>query len=168
MPFVGRLFSINPRLKVRGGNLVATTAWRVRVLTLDAWKRTVTVDAVQREIKIERRALWLFRKVRRFRFDWIEGVAYGYRDLTPLAFLQWAHDSLELFTARLQLIGDEDQVHLFHFFGEGTFVNDSPFPDWMMWSDFAYDATGTQDRDSRQFIDALSRAIGAPVVPLRP
>ena len=162
-----RLLSVCPRLQIRDGDLVVSTPRRVQLLTLGCFRREVILDGAHREIRITRRLFWLGRKTRRLRFDWVEGVAYGYKDLTPFPALQMTHDGCELFTIALRLYGADDEVHLFHYFGGGTFTNNGPFPDWLYWDEYMFDVTGTQDSESRALVDLLSRVIGAPVVPLR-
>jgi hypothetical protein len=54
-------------------------------------------------------------------------------------------------------------VHLFHFYGEGTFVNNSPFPDWCYWEEYLLDMSGTQESESRTFVDLLQKMLNVPV-----
>jgi hypothetical protein len=56
-------------------------------------------------------------------------------------------------------------VHLFSFFGDGTFTKDSPLPDWCYWDDFLFDVSGTQEQESRAFAEVLSKMVKAPIEP---
>ena len=60
---------------------------------------------------------------------------------------------------------DDREVGLFSFFGDGAFVNDGPFPDWCYWSEFAFDMMGAQGKQSRLFVDLLSKMLGVEVQP---
>ena len=78
----------------------------------------------------------------------------------------FAHDSFDWFTVGLRLKGDSE-FRLFNFIGDGTFGNTGPFPDWLYWDEFAFDFSGSQDKESRVFVDLLSKMIGVKVVPPR-
>ena len=76
------------------------------------------------------------------------------------------HDSVDLFSVGLRLLSGEE-LHLFYFYGDGTFSNDGPWPDWLYWEDYVYDMSGTQERESRAYVDLLAKMIGVPVIPGR-
>jgi hypothetical protein len=105
-------------------------------------------------------------RLREVRFESIEAVAYAYTDMAMGAPLVWADDSGDLFSVGLRLYGG-DEVHLFYFVGDGTFSNDGPLPNWLYWDDYLFDRSGTQERESRGFVDLLSKLIGVSVVPGR-
>ena len=161
-----RLFSICPRLSKFKGKLIATTAWRLRILTLGLLFRKVIVDPKRRELTLYRRYFWVFPRRRRIRFERIEAVAYGYQDWAVGASLSWAHDSLDLFSVGLRLHGG-DELRLFYFYGDGTFSNHGPWPDWLYWDDYLFDMSGTQEKESRAFAELLSKMIGVSVVAAR-
>jgi hypothetical protein len=162
-----RLLSVCPRLSKSKGKLVATTAWRLRILTLGWLYRKVVVDPKRRELTLYRRYFWLFPRRRRVRFERIEAVTYGYQDWALCASLSWAHDSLDLFSVGLRLHGG-DELRLFYFYGDGTFCNDGPLPDWLYWDEYLFDMSGTQEKESRAFVDLLGKMFGVGVVPTRP
>jgi hypothetical protein len=162
MTLASSLLSLCPRVHKQGRCLVASTPWRLRLLTLGTVLRKVIVDPKQQVVWLRRRYLWLFAPRRRIAFRSIEAITYGYQDVAYSSVLSWAHDSTDLFRVGLRLHGG-DEVHLFFFFGDGTFSNDGPFPDWFYWSDYLFDLCGTQDRESRVFAELLSRLTGAPI-----
>jgi hypothetical protein len=108
--------------------------------------------------------LWLICRNRIVRFAEIQGVTYGYEDMSPASLLSYAHDSYDWFTVGLRL-NDNSEMHLFNFIGEGTFANNGPFPDWLYWEQFTFDISGNQEKQSRLFVDVLSKMIGVSVVP---
>ncbi len=162
LPFL----SVCPRVRKSHGKLVAESAWGVRIASLGSYYRKVVVDPKKEELSIHRRYLWAIRKRRRVRFGAIQAVTYGYQDWSTDASWSWAHDSTDLFSVGLRLHGGGDQ-HLFYFYGDGTFQNDGPLPDWVYWDDYLFDTSGTQERESRAYVELLSKMIGVPVEPGR-
>ena len=164
MAVSSRLLSVCPRIKKAGRRLVASTAWTLRLLTLGTLYRQVVVDPKKEVVLLQRRYLWLFVRRRRIPFHFIKAVTYGYQDLAVGEPWTWAHDSYDLFRVGLRLHDLED-VHLFFFYGDGTFTNDGPLPDWLYWDDYLFDLCGTQEQESGAFVELLGKMIGVPVEP---
>lgn len=162
-----RLFSIAPRISKQGKRLYVTTAWRVRMLTLGTLYRCLQIDPSRGSLLLSRRYFWFFTRQRRIPFRFVEAITYSYQDWALGSSLSWAHDSTDLFSVGLKLHGGEE-VHLFWFYGEGTFANHGPWPDWLYWDDYLFDLAGSQERESKAFVELLSRMIGVSVVPGRP
>jgi hypothetical protein len=158
LPFL----SICPRVHKAKGKLIASTAWRFRLLTLGLNLRKVIIDRIDEVVRIRRRYGWIYTRNTKIPFEGIRAVTYGYQDLSLDAYWSWAHDSVDLFSVGLRLHGGKE-IHLFNFFGDGTFRNDGPLPDWWYWDDFAFDTSGTQERESRAFVDVLGKILGVPV-----
>jgi len=154
-----------PRVRKCNGRLIAVTAWRLRIMTLGCMYRKVIVDPKKEEVVIARRYFWAFARRRRIKFAGIAAITYGYQDLAANSW-SWAHDSVDLFSVGLRLHSG-DERHLFHFYGDGTFENDGPWPDWLYWDDYLFDTSGTQQRESKAFVDLLSKMIRVPVIPGR-
>lgn len=159
-----RLLAFCPRIRKDSDRIVATTAWRVRLLFLGTIYRQVVIDPAQKTVSIDSRYLWLIRRRKTVRFSEIHAVTYGYEDMSPAALFSFAHDSYDWFTVGLRF-KDNTETHLFNFIGEGTFSNNGPFPDWIYWEEFVFDVSGSQEKESRVFVDVLSKMIGATVVP---
>ena len=157
------LLSVCPRVRRDGGRLVAVTSWKMWLLSLCSLSREVVVDPGQQCVIIRRR-VWLFARRRRIAFGRIKAVTYGYQDWAAGSLWSWAHDSADLFSTGLRL-HDGREVHLFYFLGDGTFHNDGPLPDWLYWPDFLPDFSGTQEKESRAFVELLSKLIGVAVEP---
>jgi hypothetical protein len=164
MPFFTRLLSLCPRIRKEEECLVASTPWWLRLLTLGTFFRKVIVDPDRKEVIIRRRYFWLFARECRIPFDAVQGVTYGYEDVSPFASWSWAHDSADLFRVGLKL-DRLDTVHLFSFFGDGTFTNDGPLPNWFYWDDFLFDLSGGQEHESRAYAEVLSKMVKAPIQP---
>ena len=62
---------------------------------------------------------------------------------------------------------DDSELRLFNFIGDGTFTNDGPWPDWMHWDEYVFDISGSQENESRVFVDVLSTLIDVTVIPPR-
>ena len=166
MAIFSSLFSVCPRVRKEEDRLVARTAWRLLVLTLGGFYRRVEVDPGKKEVTVYRRYFWVFARRRRIRFGNIEAVTYGYKDWAFGASWSWAHDSVDSYSVGLRLRNDDD-LHLFSFFGDGTFQNDGPWPDWLYWDDYLLDLSGTQTQESRAFVELVSKLVGVSVVPGR-
>lgn len=156
-----RLVAIRPRVSKVGNTLVAVSDWRSQLWGLGFGGRRLVVDPTQKTVRMSVRRFWFFRTSRRIEFEWVAELIYGYSDVSP----GWgAHQQNDLFTVALRL-KNGDEVTLFRFFGEGDFVNNSVWPDWMFWDDFviANYTRGPQESESLLFADLVSRMIGVPI-----
>lgn len=158
-----RLLSICPRVRKESGRLVATTAWRLRLLTVGMVYRRIVVDPDSKTITIFRSLLWFLRRTRKIPFSHIDAVTYGYVDFSPASFLAYAHDSFDWFTVGLRET-DNSEMKLFDFIGDGTFGNDGPLPDWLYWHRFAFDVSGSQENESLLFAEALAAIMEVKIV----
>lgn len=160
-----RLLALCPRIRKDDDTIVANTAWRVSVLSFGTIYRKCVINPQARTVSVSSRYLWVISRFREIPFSEIENVTYGYEDMSmDLAF---AHDSFDWFTVGLRLT-DDTELHLFNFIGDGTFSNNGPFPDWSYWDEFAFDLSGSQETESRVFVELLATMVGVSVVPPRP
>lgn len=159
-----RLLAVCPRIHKESDRIIAATAWRICFLFLGMVYRKVVIDLSNKTVSINSRYLWFIHRQRTIPFSQIEAVTYGYDDLSPKSFFTFAHDSFDKFRVGLRL-DHRSEIHLFNFTGEGTFNNHGPFPDWMYWEEFAFDRSGSQENESRIFVEILSKMIGVTVVP---
>ena len=166
MAFVSSLLSICPRVRKSKGRLIAATSWRVRILSLGLVFHKVTVDPKARELSILRRRLWFFPRRRHIRFTNVVAITYGYQDWAINSAWSWAWDTVDVYSVGLRLHGGEE-LRLFYFFGDGTFINEGPFPDWYYWEEYLCDLSGTQTKESRGYVELLSKMIGVPIEPPR-
>jgi hypothetical protein len=155
--------SVCPRIRKDRGRLIASTSWRVSLMTLGAVHRRVIVDPQKEAVFIRDRYAWVVPRRRRIPFGSIAAVTYGYQDLAgwPGAL---GHKSSDWFSVGLWL-HNRNAVRLFSFSGEGTFTNDGPFPDWCYWDQWVLDFSGTQESESRVFAEVLGKMIGVPIEP---
>lgn len=161
-----RLFSICPRVYKQKNTLVAVTAWRLRILTLGLLYRKVEVDPRKKVVRLKSRYLWLIPRQRKFKFSWIQAITYSYQDWAPGASWSWSHDSIDLYRVGLRLHGDRNvDIHLFFFYGDGAFTNNGPLPNWLYWENYLLDTVGTQQKESKAFVDLLGKLIGVEVIP---
>ena len=160
------MLSTGPSIRKVGERLVCRTGWGGRLLSLGACSTTLVVDPAERRLHLTRRSFWFRRRRRAVGFDLVEAVTYGYEDLAPGPPLDFARDSLDLFTVGLRL-SDGEEFTLFRFFGEGTFRNDGMLPDWCYWPEYTLDLSGDQEPRSRQLVDLLSAMLDVEVTPPR-
>ena len=169
MDFVGVFFAalfsrwLSPRPSIRreGDRLLLSSTWRTTLLTLGAMSRAVVVDPKLRTVRIARRNFWAFYSSRRIEFEWIREIIYTYRDLMDSDWI--SHTEQDVFTVGLWLKND-DVIPLFRFYGEGDYINNSIWPDWMQWEGYldAAITRGPQGAQSQQLADVLSGLIGVP------
>jgi hypothetical protein len=160
--FNSSMFSVCPSVRKVNDKLIAETGLGLRISTLGCFYRKVVVDRKKEEVIISRRYLWLFKRSRHIRFAAIVAIEYGYQDISWGAWWSWAHKSEDIFTVKLRLHSGNER-HLFQFAGEGEFQNDGPLPDWMYWEDYAFNCSGTQERESLVYVELLSKMIGVPI-----
>lgn len=159
-----KLLSACPVVRKQSPGIVVSTAWWWRILFLGLTLRWVTVHLKKEEIRIVSRYLWFLRFRKRYRFGKVKAITYGYSNWNSGSVMSVSHDSIDQFSVGLQLYND-NEVHLFNFVGEGTFVNESQFvPDWMYWEEYAFDLSGTQEGESRTFAELLSKLLNVPIV----
>jgi hypothetical protein len=159
---VSRLLRFRPRISKDGNVLIATSGWRAQICSFGFGSRKVLVDPSMKTIRIIIRSFWFNSSSTRIEFPWVEQILYEYSDW-GVGF--WAYQQIDLFTVRLKLSNGEI-VTLFRFFGEGDFLNESGWPDWLYWDDFALASMtkGNQERESLMFCDLLGQMIGVPIV----
>jgi hypothetical protein len=166
MPFVSSLFSFGPKISRDGKKLVARTSVPVLLLTLGlAWKRVV-VDPDARTVTITSRFLFgLIPTERRIPFDSVDVITYDYGDLNPTTALGFTGDAIDRFAVGLKLHGERVHTHLFSFTGDGSFQNESIWPDWMYWEEMAFDMRGTQEEESKVFVSLLEKMLKRSIRP---
>ena len=156
--------SICPGIRADEHRLTASTSWIVRIVALGFLLRHVIVDRRSQTVTIEQRTGWFFRRQQVIRFAEIIAVTYGYEDVNPFGLFSTTHDALDRYVVGLR-VGGRDEVPLFFFLGDGVFTNDGPMPDWWYWDEYITDFTGTQERESKLFVQLLSKLIGVEIRP---
>ena len=162
---IARLFYFRPSITKQGGALLAVSGWRTHLFTLGAVSRRILVDPSIQAVRIHGRRFWLFPYSRRIPFDRVVAVRYGYKDMSPGAMMPWgAYREKDLFTVGLRLHNGEE-LTLFRFFGEGEFVNNTFFPDWMYWEDHVMTqwVRGEQESESRAYAGLLTALLNVPM-----
>ncbi len=156
--------SVTPRISKKDGKLVAKTSFVGFLISLTVLHRTVVVDPKSKSVTMTRRWLWFLKSRKRIRFKRIAGISYKYEDWNPISGMGFTGDSFDCFTVKLKLHNGKG-LHLFRFVGEGTFSNKTGYyPDWMYWGEYATDMSGTQDAESRAFVNLLQSIVKVPLV----
>jgi hypothetical protein len=156
--------SVGPRIRKERGRLIATTSWYHRIITLGLVLRKVIIDPDRKLVVIRNRYAWFFTGTTKVPFRFVKAITYGYHDVNPEGWWAWTHDSADVFKVGLKLI-DLERVHLFRFYGEGTFTNNGPMPDWMYWPEYLFDVAGDQESQSRAFVELLAKMIAVTIEP---
>jgi hypothetical protein len=162
---LGRLLNIRPKIRKVNDLLVATTAPHIALLTFGLKLRSVIIDPRQKAVRIHARYCWFIPIVRHIPFFAITSIIYRYADWNPTSnFGIFAYQEEDMFSVNVRL-KDGEEVMLVRFFGNGDFINNSWYPDWMLWEDFieARITKGNQEEESRVYVDIISKLIGVPV-----
>lgn len=161
-----KLFWISPKVHRKGPVLAASSNWRTHLFSLGAYSRIVLIDTTQRAVRVRSRRFWFGVKWRRFPFDAIRSVVYGYADMSPgtVTSALSAYQSDDVYTVGLML-ANGTEFALFRFYGPGDFVNESFLPDWCYWEDKLEAAItrGPQDTESLAYATVASQLIGVPL-----
>ena len=137
--------------------MIAASSWWTMLISLGMLYRKVAVDVSDKTVSIYSRYLWLIRLRRAIPFADVRAVTYGYDD--DSGDYDWFRVGLRL--------ADDSELHLFNFVGEGTFITGGSLPSWMCWDEFEIDFSGGQEKESRLFVNVVSKIINVCVVPPR-
>jgi hypothetical protein len=165
-----RLLAVCPRVTETDDQIVARTSLKGFLVSLTLLHRVVTIDRSRKTVAIRRRLFWIIPRSRTIPFGHIDEILYSFEDWSITTLLDLTGDTLDCYAVKLRLHGDED-VHLFHFFGEGEFQRGASnpwetwLPDWFFWKDHALDMSGSQEADSRTFAELVSDYTGATISP---
>jgi hypothetical protein len=157
-----KIFAPRPVIKREGTLLIIRSGWRTALLTLGARDRRVTIDPANRIIRVRDRRFWAFIGRQVLEFGQIGEIVYAYSDLFGNDWV--SHDSEDLFRVGLWL-NDNRDITLFRFFGQGEFVNNTIWPDWMMWSENLRTQIFPHDMESQALAVAelLAAMVGVPI-----
>ncbi len=159
---VTKAFAPRPSVRCEGSLLIIESDWRTAMLTLGGRKRRVTIDRKNEIIRVQDRRFWAFTSRQVIAFDRIQEIIYNYNDMLESNWV--SHSSEDLYRVGLWLKDGKDLI-LFRFYGEGEFINNSVFPDWMMTGDFIPGQVVTHDMDSASLsiADVLSKIVCVPI-----
>lgn len=157
-----KAFAPRPVIRREGVFLVVESGWRTSLLTLGGRHRRVTIDPQNKIIRIQDRRFWGFTKREVITFDRVNEIIYSYNDMMASNWI--SHDSEDLFRVGLWLL-DGKEIILFRFYGQGEFINNSIWPDWMMWDDILPGQIVPHNMESESLVlaDILAGMIGVPV-----
>jgi hypothetical protein len=138
-----RLFSRCPCIETQDGKLLAKSSWWAYMACLGLYSTEVAVDTVHRKVIVACRFFWFFQTKRFVSFNEIRCIAYDYQGPSGSALVRWLtdDDEEEAFSVSLRL-EDQTVIPLFSFFGN-------------RW--------GTQEEESKNYVEQLSKMIGVPV-----
>jgi hypothetical protein len=157
------LLSIAPRISKRDDKLVASTSLVGLLVSLTLLYREIVVDPKQEIITIRCRFLWFFKTRTQVRFSDVAAISYDYENWNLISGMGFTGDSLDCFSVKLGLHNGK-YLHLFRFFGAGTFENrDGLYPDWVYWDDYLLDVSGSQEEDSRAYVNLLQHLLDVPL-----
>ena len=142
--------------------LVIESGWKTALLTLGGRKRRVTLDPINKIVRIQDRRFWAFTNRDVIAFDRVQEIILTYSDMLESNWV--SHSEEDLYRVGLWLKDGKDMI-LFRFYGQGDFVNNSIWPDWMMWDDILPGQVVQHDMHSTSLslADVLAKVIGVPV-----
>jgi hypothetical protein len=161
--YLMRTFSPRPTIEKEGGILVVRSSWRTALLTLGARSRHITVDPKLKVMRIIDRRFWFFTSTRRLEFDWIAQVILDDHDMS-MGSNWYSYYQEDLLMIGL-LLKDGTTMTLFRYWEQGDYVNNSIWPDWTRWEEFAVAAAvpgGEMASDASRLGYVLSGLIGVP------
>ncbi len=162
--WISTLFRLAPRIETEGRSLVASTSFLGFLCSFTLLQRSVRVDVAREEVVLRSRWLWFLVRERRIRFADVASVSYQYSDWNPFTSWGGTGNPVDCYTISLHLFGQRRQpVHLFRFVGAGVFSNRSGMPDWYYWKEIRHDLVGTQEGESRAYVDALQSLLDVPL-----
>jgi hypothetical protein len=157
--------SLSPNFEVSADRLHGCTSWLVRGLWLFSYARCVTVSRGSSRVTISTRRLWLWRTVRRIRFDQVSRIVFRAQAVPSLDV--WRYLSLDdsamsdsaFFLISLALKDSGEELPLF------TVWEEQPEPsDWL--GDLAGGGVGAPvigDETAGRVVGLLQRYIGVPI-----
>ena len=160
-----RFLAVCPRVIDEGDELIACTSIAGWLLSLTAIYRQVTVDSRQKVVVLNRRLFWFFKSRKIIPFERIQSIDYEYEDWGMFTALGFTGDSKDCFSVSLRLM-DDSKVHLFNFLGEGDFepgVLNPLFSLRLYLAKMLLAFCGSQEENSRHFVDRLEKLIGVRV-----
>lgn len=159
---LGQVLSPRPKISRKGPMLVIQTCWRTSLFTLGARKRRVELDAGRRIVRIHDRRWWVAVSGQVIPFDRIEEVVFACRNANDTS---WTAGAGEDYILGLKVPPQRHTLILFNLQGDGSFVNDGPWPDWMYAEEIAAGALvpNSRDDEARNVADVLARMTGRPL-----
>lgn len=157
-----KAFAPRPIIRREGVFLVIESDWRTSLLTLGGRKRRVSVDPKNRIIRIQDRRFWAFTSNQVITFDRVKEIIYTYADMMESNWV--SHTEEDLYRVGLWL-QDGKEIILYRYYGQGDYVNNSIWPDWMRWDDILPGMIVKHDMESESLMlaDLLSAMIGVPI-----
>jgi hypothetical protein len=162
-----RFLAICPKVTYASDKMIARTSIVACILSLGLIYRYLVVDARRKEIAIYRRIFWFHRTNSLIPFEDIQEIHYGYEDWGPFSSMGLTGGSKDCFSVKLHLL-DQSTVHLFYFMGEGDLnvelFNPLASLRWFL-AKVLLGYSGSQDEESRRFIEQLQKLVGVRVSP---
>jgi hypothetical protein len=157
-----KAFAPRPTVKCEGALLIIESGWRTAFWTFGARKRRASIDRKNEIIRIQDRRFWFFVDRQVISFDRIQEIIYNYGDMLDSNWV--SHSSEDLYRVGLWL-KDGKSIILFRFYGEGEFINNSIFPDWMMMDEILPGEIVQHNMDAKSLTiaDVLSQLVGVPI-----
>jgi hypothetical protein len=122
----------------------------------------VELDPVRRLVKIYDRRWWVAVSSQVIPFDRIKEVVFACLNANSTS---WTAGAGESYVLGLAVPPQRHTLILFDLQGDGAFVNDGPWPDWMYAEEIAAGALvkNTRDDEARNVADVLVRMTGCPL-----
>jgi len=159
-----RFLTLRPRIQREPGIMTISTGGLSSFLSLGMSRRRVEVDSMRKEIRFSQRTAWFFVNTYCLHFDDISHLDYGYKSYGTSWGWSFSgfgrQDEVERFT--LSAVDRNDDPHVIcAFSGEGAVH--TGWSGVLLGDDDLWDASGTQEEESRSLVDELKRLTGKPL-----
>lgn len=159
-----RVLTLRPSIRVEDGVLVIKTGMLVGLFTLFLRSISTEIRPVERRIVQRRRLGYFFTTQTVLEFDDIRYLDYGFGSFGTewgWSFEGWGRqDQVETFYIDI-VSRDDERLRVCAFRGEGAVM--TGWGGVLLSEDSLLDVSGTQEGESRQFVNYLAKVLDVPV-----
>ncbi len=158
-----KLFTLRPSIRETKKSIVIKTGFLTKLFTFFLYMQKVEIIPSLRKVQISKTFFWSFIFRKQLDFDDVWYIDYSYNSMTTQ--FGWtssrfgAQDEVESYSISI-VTKDEKFYSICSFRGEGACC--TGWDGVLLGGDEALDYKGTQESESRQFADYISKIFGVP------